>query len=84
MRFETNITKCPQNVPRYTQDLQFWNCAYQRLKINDHNFNCVNITKKTIIAHMKENQSVNEDDRNNNCKINVSVNNKSVDKKASE
>ena len=46
-----------QNVTQDSQDLQFFNRAYQYRKINDKIFNVVNVTRETTSARTEENQS---------------------------
>ena len=58
--------------------------AYQSLKMKENNFDCELITNEYISKPMREKNSGNEDDKNNNCERNVIVNNKSLDKNATQ
>ena len=65
-----------QTITQYTQSIQLLNCAYQRPKINDKSFDCVNINDKTLSELTEAKKIRNENDRNNNCERNASLNKK--------
>ena len=76
---ETNITTCTKKLHSTHRTFRYW-IIHINFWILINNLDYAKITNKTIRKRIKDNQSGNKYDENNNYEINTSVNSKRADK----